>query len=257
MQMFRNTFLNLAGFLVVGLLMALPENGFTQVTVDYAILHFKFGQRPVQNVVVGNSSDRVIYVTATVEEVLDPEAGGNKSQPTDTLLASPKTFSVEANGQRTVRLLLRQIPADKEKVYRVIFSPQDRGFGQEVRQDIGGRVAVIRVLSGMGVLLFADPVNPHTALSWVRTADSIVFKNDGNVHVQLAEGKSCAPDNNGDCTTLDAKRIYGGSSYEIKVPENRRVTYLRRDGVSGEYQALTIEPGVSPSSGESGKEEKS
>lgn len=211
-----------------------------QVTVNTVILTFRSGQRPVQNVMVGNSSANPAYVLASLEKVLDPESGGNRAAPSDDILISPKTFSIEPNGQRAVRFLVRKPPGEKEVVYRALFTPQDRGFGREFKREVEGRSASIRVLTGMGVLLFVEPPKARGELQWKRTANSILFSNDGNVHVEISEGKSCKGEK--DCVTIPGKRIYGGSTFEMKVASDRTVSFLKRTGAGGTFESTTIEP---------------
>jgi len=168
---------------VIFLLLAGASASHAQVTVSNVIQHFKFNTRPVKNVSVGNSSSEPLYVEVTITEVLNPESGGTKTAETDALLASPKAFSVEANGERTVRLLLRTAPTDKERVFRVTFAPSDRSFGHQISKTSGNRTTIIKVLSGMGMLVFADPIAPHAELAWERTNSEIRFSNSGNEYM--------------------------------------------------------------------------
>lgn len=225
----------LASFLVFSV--AVPV--LAQVTVNNILLSFPAGQRPIQNVTVGNSSDEPAYVVASLERVLDPETGGNKAEPSEDVLISPKSFSIEPRGQRAVRFLLRNPPKDKEVVYRALFTPQDRGFGQEAKHNVAGRVASIRVLTGMGVLLFVEPPKPLGELHWIRSKESVLFKNLGNVHVELGEGKGCL---GADCAPMERKRVYAGATFEVKVAGDRTVTYLARTGAGGVFEAVTIDP---------------
>lgn len=210
-----------------------------QVTVSNVIMTFQMGKRPVQNVMVGNSSEHPAYVLATVERVLDPAEGGSKSEPTEDIIVSPKAFSIEPRGSRAVRLLVKSPPKGNEEVYRVVFTPQDREFGTEIKKDFGGRTATIRVLTGMGVLVFVEPANPMGNLEWQRDKEAIVFANSGNVHVELGEGKSCKGTA---CNPVDRKRVYPGSTYQVKVAPENQLTFLARSGSAGAYENLTIEP---------------
>jgi len=222
----------------------LSSTAFAQITVNTAIVHFKYGQRPVINVEVGNSSEHTAYVVVQVMAVPDPASDSSHTIETEELLVSPRNFSVEANGQRTVRLLLRKPPGDSELVYRVSFIPQDRGFGDEVEHNLGGgATAVIRVLSGMGILVFADPINPTGKLEWTRAGDLLTFTNPGNVHVFLGDGQSCHGERNSEgCEKLPAKRLYAGETFEVTLPKNKTAFYLIKKGASGDYQRIEIKP---------------
>jgi P pilus assembly chaperone PapD len=215
-------------------------SAIAQVTVNTVILNFKSGQRPVQSVMVGNSSDHPAYVLARVEKVMDPESGGNISEPSDDILVSPKAFSLEPKGQRAIRLLLRKPPQDVEAVYRALFVPQDRGFGQEIKREYQGRKASIRVLTGMGVLLFVEPKNPTRLVKWSREADAITFLNEGNIHLELADGKSCELSGE-ECVGLESKRVYAGTSFSIPATASRTLSFLTRFGADAEFEQITID----------------
>ncbi len=216
-------------------------SAYGQVTVNTVIATFKATQRPVQNITIGNSSSNAAYVLARVERVLDPEDGGNKSEDSEDILVSPKAFSIEPNGQRSVRLLLRKPPPEKETVYRALFVPQDRGFGQEIVKEHQGRRASIRVLTGMGVLIFVEPKVSERKFTWIRNEHSIAFRNDGTLHEELSNGQHCDAKGE-DCKPLAGKRVYAGSTYEVKVDGERKVTFLRRSGSAGEFEQMTVEP---------------
>jgi len=229
---------------VVIVMVGVARGAAAQVTVSSVIMTFQPGKRPVQNVMVGNSSDNPAYVLASVEKILDPEAGGNTTEPSENILISPKAFSIEPRGSRATRLLLRAPPAEKEEVYRIVFTPQDRGFGTTVKKEIGGRSASIRVLTGMGVLLFVEPVNPVGKLRWERAQDTITFSNSGNLHVELSDGKACKGDT---CSPLERKRVYPAAPYTVKVDPEARVTYLVRTGSAGAFETLAIEAAAAAS----------
>ena len=214
------------------------HSAFAQISLDNVLVHLGVNERPVHNVVVGNSSDNPMYVTVELEAIPDP-TNSSVTKPTEELLASPKTFSIEPHGQRTVRLLLKTPPTEKERVFRVSFVPQDRGFGEEVKQSYAGRSTVIRVLTGMGALVFADPISPKADLQWNRVGEKITFTNSGNLNVFLADGEACIkPGEN--CTKIPGQRVYAGATWEVKAPAGSTVTFLKRIGGSGEYEQLNI-----------------
>lgn len=218
-----------------------------QVTVSGVFFSIDFGKRPLRNVTVGNASEAPLYVSVVVEEIANPWEKEFTSTPSADLIASPKNFSIPTKGERQVRLLLRSAMSDKERVFRVAFSPTDNGFGQEVTSSAGGRKAMIKVMTGVGILVFVDPVNPVSKVSWVRTDKQITFTNIGNRHAHLTNGKACNKDG-AECTSLAARRLYGGREFVVDVPESKVVTYLKREGVSGDFEQIEIAP--SQTSGE-------
>jgi len=212
-----------------------------QISVNDVIVHFKAAERPLQNIIVKNSAKEVFYVTATVEELSEPSEDKSPLLVTEDLIVSPKKFSIDANSERVVRLLSRKTHDNKERVYRVSFVPQEKEFGEPLEGASGDRKTMIRVITGMGVLVFIDPINPKPELKWVRTPDSVIFTNSGNQHTRLSEGKACDSEDVG-CTDLPSRRVYGGKDYTVSVPANKTIYYTRRDGPSGDFKSIVVAP---------------
>lgn len=212
-----------------------------QISVNDVIINFQAGARPVQNVVVSNASENPMYVTVSVEKIDKPGEDNSPRSATDELLVSPRQFSVDARGERTVRLLLKRQPQAAEQLYRVMFVPQDRKFGEDEEPDGNAPRALIKVLTGMGILVFADPVKPSATLTWKRDKNHLVFNNEGNIHVRLIQGKACTKEKE-ECTELRSKRIYGGSSYTYDVDDKKTIYFTKRVGASGEFETLVIPP---------------
>lgn len=212
-----------------------------QISVNDVIVQFKAGQRPVQNLIIKNASPEVFYVTATAEEIQDPGEDKSALLPTEDLLISPKRFSVDGKNERVVRLLSKNQSESKERVYRVTFTPQDKEFGEVTSSKIQERNTQLKILTGMGILVFIDPSVPNPELKWNRFEDSIVFENTGNQHVRLMQGKACDSENVG-CIDLPTRRVYGGRQFTVKVAAGKTIFYTRRDGPSGDFKSLIIPP---------------
>jgi P pilus assembly chaperone PapD len=229
-----------------------------QVGVSNILFNFKASERPIQNVVVTNSATSPVYVSVAVEEIVDPRTNPLTVTPSEDVLVSPKNFSIEARGQRTVRLLVRKPSTDVERAYRVYFIPQDRGDSAEgYEHTVAGRTAVIKVATGMGILVFVEPKVPQPSLQWVRTSTGIDFVNNGNIQVYLGDGNSCPPgvepppissreqsaqDNHRGCVALPSKRIYAGTSFSAQLSPDRAAVWLKKIGGGGEYEKLIIPP---------------
>ena len=232
------------GYLIICLLLFMGASPlWAQISLNDSVLHLKFGSRPVVNVAVRNASDQVMYVQAASELIIDPSDPDSKGAPDDQLILSPKKFSVPAKGERTVRVLMKKIPEDVEKVYRLTFAPQDQGFDAEVQgKSVGGKALAVKVLTGMGALLFVDPVNPKPDLHWERKSGKVVFSNTGTQHVRVMFAKACIGDKEADCKALEARRIYPGMTYEWAVDDRAKVTFYRKNGASGETTEVVLEP---------------
>lgn len=234
------------------LLILTPHSVSAQVNVNNVIFTFKPTGRPVQNVVVSNSSSTPIYVTTKVEALVDVDSSPVKGEPTEDILVSPRQFSIEGNGERTIRMLLKAPASDVERGYRVYFIPQENEFGsQTIVKSEQGRTAVIEVATGVGILVFVDPLESKANFEHTRDATGITFYNRGNIQVYLGDGRACPPGvsfppigsstpSEHDCTGMPSKRIYPGKSFHVNVPLERAVRYLRQVGSSGEYDVLDI-----------------
>jgi len=236
-----NNLVPIASFLLF-LLAVLPQQVGAQISVSTVLVHFDARERPVHNIAVTNASGSPLYVTVSIEKIEQPGEEGSPASPSEDILISPKRFSVPGKSSRTVRLLLRKRPEELEQVYRVVFSPEERGFGEsELNFETQGKGAILRILTGMGVLVFVDPPNAKSELSWSRDGGTIRFKNEGNLHTRLINGKACIGESD-ECQDLRARRVYGGREYEVRVPADATVTYTIREGTSGDYQTITIPP---------------
>ena len=216
-----------------------------QITVSDVIVHMQAGKRPIKNIAVRNSADEVLFVTVSATRLLDPSEQNSPEVPADDLLVSPRKFSIPAKGERTVRLVMKKLPEDMEHVYTVSFAPTDRAFDDAatVRKDLEGRNIAIRVLTGMGILLFVDPRHPRSDFSWERQSGKVIFRNTGNQHVRLLFGEGCPVDNQDQkCLPLPGRRIYGGKTIEVPVADELLVKYSFRRGVSGDYEDIKLEP---------------
>jgi len=235
----KNGLWGLLCVILTGSLFAAPASA--QISVNDVIINFKAGERPVENLIVKNSSPEVFYVTASCDEIVEPSQDQSAIKPTDDVIVSPKRFSIDGENERVVRLLRKKAPDDRERVYRVTFVPQEKNFAEEQQHVEAGRKTKLRVLTGMGLLVFVDPKNAKADLKWERRNDEILFKNDGNLHVRLLEGKACDSEGVG-CEELPSRRVYGGRDFIVKVNPKKTVYFNRRDGASGDFKSLVIPP---------------
>ena len=234
---------------------------WAQVNVNNVIFTFTASGRPVQNIQVTNSSNAPVYVSVKTEAMIDYTKRPIESGPTEDILVSPKSFSIEANGQRTVRMLLKKPATELERGYRVYFIPEMNEFGAgTVTKTEQGRTAIIKVATGVGVLVFVDPHETKVSFTNKRDPTGITFTNSGNIQVYMGDGKACPigvpfppigsfgdnaeigkdpkhPDPKG-CYNLPSQRVYAGTTFHIDVPLNLSVRYLKRVGSDGPYEAF-------------------
>ncbi|MCC6220111.1 MAG: fimbria/pilus periplasmic chaperone [Deltaproteobacteria bacterium] len=197
-----------------------------QISVNSAILYFRGNERPIQNVIVFNSSDAPMAIAVDPQVVIDPGLKTERLEPTTDLIATPKRFSVPAKGQRTVRLLLKKPLGQTEQVYRMAFEPKSKGFSKD-EEKISSVKTSIKVITTVGLLILADPIPFTPKLEWNRSGDKILFTNSGNANIFLESGQSCiGSDSN--CSELPSTRLYPGNTFEVTAPATSVVKFQKR-----------------------------
>ena len=228
---------------VIALLLPLVVTSLAcaQISVDRVIFTFKKGAPPVHNVIVKNSSDDPLFVTVTPVIVNRAGFPDEKRQDAAELIGSPKRFPIGAQGERTVRLLLKKPLGDVEQVYRVTFAPEPGENLPQSADFIKKNKVNLRILTGVGILIFADPMEAHPKLTWTRTAKEIVFRNEGNIGVKLEDGRCCTkPEDASTCVNLPGKRLYLGNEYAVPTTCAGVITY--RQKIQDEFSTLVIKP---------------
>lgn len=226
-------------FALLFLLLLAPLVAFAQVSVDKVIFSFHPGQPPVQNVVVRNSGTDVLGVEIEPEEVQSPGTPEEKRLPTDNLLVSPKRISLPGGGQRTVRFLLKTPAKDKELVYRVKLSPKLQGFLPGEEQSSSFKETKIKVITTVGLLVFALPENPTVEVKTHRSGNTIQLINAGNTNVYLDDGKYCEDAEKKQCKEIQATRLYAGGSTTVTVPAGKKAIF-RASSFKG-YETIEVE----------------
>lgn len=220
----------LAGFIAA--------SAHAQVTTDRAIIRFKAGTRPIENVSVQNIGDETLYVTSVTEKVINPGTPQEERQETEEVLVSPKRFSLDGRSDRAVRLLLKEPYGEKEGVYRVKFLPETKGFGiEEKSAKKGEKTATLKVVTAVGILIFAEPAKPLPEFSWTRNEGTIRLSNKGNVNVLLTEGKACKSQGV-ECADIPVTRLYPGNEHELKIPDGKMVSFKKES--LGQFEDIEI-----------------
>lgn len=223
--------------LLVAVVTAIPAQA--QVSVDRAIIYFHAGDRPIENIVVRNSGEETLSITANPDLMVNPGSPTERREASEELLVSPKRFALEPGGQRTVRLLLKKPYSDLEQVYRVTFVPESRGFGKEEESIAAGKKTMLKVLTGMGILILVEPKVPESKLEWSRKQGKFAISNTGNINIFLSDGKACQ--NEGEnCQSLPVSRLYPGNTIEASVPDDRTIRY--RKEVRQQFEEVVIPP---------------
>lgn len=223
------------GAAVVILLTAVE--GLAQISVDKAIVSFAKGKGDILNATVQNGGTDAVWIEGVVDAIERPGYSDEQRVPTEDLIISPKRFSIEGGGQRTVRLLLKKPLGDTEQVYRIKFMPQTREFDTEELKKGGGRTTQLKVIFTVGMLVFGEPLEPRPDLKWERFPDRVVFRNDGNVNILFDDIQVCKAENSG-CRKVPGNRLYPGNVWETEAASGE-VLQLRKQ-VGSSFEDLII-----------------
>ena len=186
-----------------------------------------------KEIVVSNTGEEVLFVTATLSEVLDaglpterriehddPEAAG--------LIVTPNRVIVQPGQRKTLRIAnIGQTPA-QDRVYRLLVNPS---VG-----DIGAESTMLRVLVAYDVLVVVEPAEPAFELDWTRDGTSLVLTNRGNSNVLLQNGSIC-PAGGGECIEVPGRRVYPGATVTIELPAAEGAVSFLASGAGQHVQA--------------------
>jgi hypothetical protein len=157
-------------------------------SLDRVHVHFKNGDRIVQDLSLRNTSTAPLYLTSTAVALNHAGTRRERRLPTKRLLVSPKRVRLEPGEERTVRFLLQKEDRDQEAVFVVSFLPDSDSFEEQFLRLSGGDEGQrYHLRTGMTVLVTAEPNNIVRRLQWERQRDALVFMNEGNVSLELLD----------------------------------------------------------------------
>lgn len=207
-------------------LVALPVQA--SMVVDRAIVAFKPGDPPRQDVLVMNTGKEPLYVQVEVLEVQHPGTPEEKrvvvTDPEKiTLLATPRRFVVEPQGRRPLRIVNQQPKADAERVYRINLTP---AVGK-LDADKEANAMAVKVVVGYQLLVLAAPSDAVEGLEVKRTGRTAVLRNTGTTNILLFAGQQCPSDDSpeADCKNLPDYRLYPGNVWTQELPFDRPFDY--------------------------------
>jgi P pilus assembly chaperone PapD len=179
-----------------------------QLQVTPVIVDIQPGKHDRQDVDVGNAGKDRAYVEVDPREILNPgskpESARQDPDPEKLgLLVSPVRLILEPGQHRLVRIAMLPGVADRERVYRITVKP--------VVGKLSTAQSGLKVLVGYDMLVLVRPAVPNPVVSASRSGNALTIRNDGNVSVELNDGKQCVGER--ECTPLPAKRLYAGESW--------------------------------------------
>jgi P pilus assembly chaperone PapD len=208
------------------------QSAKAQIFADKSIFYWASSAPPVKNLALRNSAEQPLMVEVKIVEVINPGTPEEKLEPSEDVLASPKRFSVPAKGERTVRLLRKGEHGKTERVFRISFIPQARDDETEGAQKsipIPGTSGVLKVLTGVGILVFSQPAVEEPHLTIERKENSVILTNEGNVNIAILKLRRCTKADEG-CEDIVPKRLYPGNTFVVPDTAGKVVFIRKRIG---------------------------
>jgi P pilus assembly chaperone PapD len=199
-----------------------PAPANAQIVLSNLVVELSPGKDSRQDVeVLNNGLDRA-YVAVEPAEIVN---GGTPAEARRTdpdpeklgLLVAPSRMILEAGQRKLVRIAQLAAPGDRERIYRVTVKP--------VVGPISSDQTGLKVLIGYDVLVLVRPAQSQASVTATRSGDTITFRNDGNVSVELHDGRQC--DASGKiCSDLPGKRLYAGAQWSTPVKPGTHAEYM-------------------------------
>ena len=190
-----------------------------EMLLNKGILNFYAGESIREDIEITNQGDDTLYLSVTVFEISNSETGNPqrlelKDPRTAGILASPNKIVISAGQKKILRVMARQVPAEKDKVYRIKVMPNVPPI--EIDDDGSKKKTGVKVMLGYELLAFIRPLNHQAILDINRQGQQLNFINNGNTNVVIRTIKQCQSED--DCKEIKGKRLYAGQSWGVKLP---------------------------------------
>jgi len=207
--------------------------------VDRVLVEFKPEDRPVQNILITNTSGEVLDMSARVRAVESPGLPAEREVETDAMLVSPLFFRLEPGASRQVRLVGVEEPEEAEQVFRVALAPRRSEHDPRAKVRINGKEAELSVVTAFAVTVLRAPEGATAALRSSRAGEDVVLSNEGNRSIALTEVRVCRRSERSSCEEQPVRRLYPGAEWRVRVPAAGRLELLQRIGK--DFQTVVIE----------------
>ncbi|WP_028969653.1 fimbrial biogenesis chaperone [Sphingomonas sp. URHD0057] len=194
------------------------------IVLSELIVELQSGRHNRDDVELWNNGAERAYVAIEPREVLDPGKPGQSSRAEPDpeklgLLVAPARMILEPGQRKLVRIAMLAAGGDRERVYRVTVKP--------VAGPLASDASGLKVLIGYDVLVLVRPSEARSNVTIERSANRLTVRNDGNVSVELTQGRQCDSPNAG-CRDLPGKRLYAGAQWTETLPGSGPAEYLVR-----------------------------
>ena len=215
----------IGAFLAVAGLVEPIGMAHAELLVSQLVVELAPGEHRRSDVEIMNSGPERIFVSVDPREIIDPgtpaESGRTDPDPERLgLLVSPARMILDP-GQRKLLRIASIATSDRERVFRVTVKP--------VVGQLESEASGLKVLVGYDMLVIVRPDVPKPHVSAARADGRLILTNDGNVSVELDDGKGCDSAMK-HCRGLPGGRLYAGATKAIEVDSNARVSYRLKVG---------------------------
>lgn len=196
-----------------------------ELVLSQIVVELNSGEGSRSDVEIWNNGKERTFVAVDPREILDSGTPSESSR-TDPdpeklgLLVSPARMILEP-GQRKLLRIASIAPADRERVYRVTVRPV---VGQLSAESTG-----LKVLVGYDVLVLVRPGQEKPHVTGTRSGNELTLNNDGNVSVELVDGKECDASMKS-CEALPGGRLYAAAKKVVPVAADRHAQYRLKVG---------------------------
>lgn len=196
----------------------------SEIVLSQLVVELRAGKSVRQDIEVLNKDPERAYVVAEPRQIIAPGTPGEKSLADPDpgklgLLVSPARMVLEPSQSKLIRFADVAPTPERERVYRVTVKPVVGGLEAEE--------SGIKIMVGYDVLVLVRPAKPEVNVSATRDGQKLVWQNDGNVSVELTDGRQCRTEAS-DCSSLPGKRLYAGTSWHVDVTRGGVIEYFVR-----------------------------
>lgn len=198
-----------------------------EIVLSQLVVELRAGKSVRQDIEVLNKDPDIAYIVAEPRQIIAPGTSSENSL-TDPdpgrlgLLVSPARMVLEPGQSKLIRFADVTPTPERERVYRVTVKPVVGGLEAEE--------SGIKIMVGYDVLILVRPAKPEVKVSATRDGQKLVWRNDGNVSVELTDGRQCRTAEI-DCSILPGKRLYAGSSWDVDVTDGGLIEYSVRSPI--------------------------
>ena len=239
----------LAACVLASFLACSPAHAQGNLSIDKLWVEFGDGLPDRADVVIRNDSKERYYITVASSEVTAPgtEQEARVAQPDPEaagLLVTPNRLILEPGAMRSIRLVSLNTNLTKDRIYRVLISPEVAAEKAEKRGDNTSALQ-IKMLAAYDVLVIARPAGARPDLKVERKPDQVVIANRGNTNILVSEVLICpATVNEPDpatCRTSESRRLYADMSMSLPLEKaDEKVFVKTRAGPNSEIVTQTF-----------------